>query len=326
MTPLGPGVIKTRFPLEHCALDLIYLLPLLPATGAVINGLIGMRSFGRRSVATIACATISFALLLSIWILAKLIALPPDARVHDVVLGDWIPAIPSETSTGIQMFVVTWTLRLDLLSAILAVVVTGVGVLVHWYAAASMRDAPRQQRARVFSCLGLGVGFMLMFVLAGNFLVLLAGWEGMALCAYLLSGAGDDRETPATSGMTAFLVNQISACALLVGMLVVYFAFGTIDFREVAAAGSMPAEAGGFGALSAIRLALFVAAVSSALLARFEPRVVKACVNGLGAATQIAAWIAYMFEKHVIDRIADSVARTVERTVSLARGTRTGRP
>src|SRR5258705_7843421 len=60
LTPLGPGVIKTRFPLEYCALDLIYLLPLLPATGAVINGLIGMRSFGRRSVATIACATISF--------------------------------------------------------------------------------------------------------------------------------------------------------------------------------------------------------------------------------------------------------------------------
>ena len=319
-------MLLRHVPLEHRALDLIYLLPLLPATGAAINGLIGTRSFGRRSVGNIAGATILFALLLSIWILAKLIALPADARVHDVVLGDWIPAIPSETSTGIQMFVVTWTLRLDLLSAILAVVVAGVGVLVHWYAATSLRDASSEKRARVFTCLGLGVGFMLMFVLAGNFLVLLVGWEGMALCAYLLTGAWDDRETPATNGMTAILVNQIGACALLVGILVAYFAFGTIDVREVAAAGLMPLETHGFGALSGIRLALFIAAVSSLLLTRFEPRVVKACVNGLGAATAIAAWIAYMFEKHLIDRIADSVVRTVERTVSLARGARTGRP
>ena len=290
-------------------MDLIYLLPLLPATGAAINGLIGMRSFGRRSVGNIACATILFALLLSIWILAKLIALPADARVHDVVLGDWIPAIPSETSTGIQMFVVTWTLRLDLLSAILAVAVTGVGVLVHWYAATSTLDASSEKRTRVFSCLGLGVGFMLMFVLAGNFLVLLAGWEGMALCAYLLTRGRDDWETPATNGMAAILVNQIGACAMLVGTLVVYFAFGTIDFREVAAAALMPVEARGFGALSGIRLALFIAAVSSLLLTRFELRVVKACVNGLRAATQIAAWIAHMFEKHLIGRIADWVAQ-----------------
>ena len=233
-------------------MDLIYLLPLLPATGAAINGLIGMRSFGRRSVGTIAGATILFALMLSISILSKLIALPADARVHNVVLGDWIPAIPSETSTGIQMFVVTWTLRLDLLSAILAVVVAGVGVLVHWYAATSLRDASSEKRARVFTCLGLGVGFMLMFVLAGNFLVLLVGWEGMALCVSLLSGVWHDRETPATSGMTAILVNQIGACALLVGILVVYFSFGTIDFREVAAAGLMPLETHGFGALSGI--------------------------------------------------------------------------
>ena len=146
-------------------MNYIWLIPLVPAAGAVLNGLLGIRWFGRALAGALACAALAVALGLSIWAFVGLLALPPDARVHDVVLGAWIPAIPLETTTDIGMFSVSWTARLDPLAAIMLLVVTGVAFLIHVYATAYMQDEPRGGYARFFCYLNLFCFFMLMLVL-----------------------------------------------------------------------------------------------------------------------------------------------------------------
>ena len=243
------------------AMRAIALIPFVPAAGAAINALIGARWFGRRAIAAIGCATMGIAFVLSAWSLVAIVSLPGDGPVHDAVLGDWIPAIPLQTATGIEMFTVRWTFRLDPLSAMMAVLVTAVGFLIHLYAAASMQDEPPGACARFFSNLSLSCAFMLMLVLAGNLLVLFVGWEGIALSSFLLIGFWPDT-TRAANGMKAFIVNWLADWGLLVAIFLAYFTFGTLDFREIAASvTSMPVETGTFGALSGICLGLWIAAI-----------------------------------------------------------------
>ena len=212
-------------------MKLILLIPLLPAAGAALNGLIGVRWFGRRMSGFVACAVMALACGLSIGAFASLLALPPEARVHDIVLGHWIPAIPLETATGIVMFSVNWTARIDPLTAIMLLVVTGVGFLIHVYATAYMKDEPRDGYARFFCYLNLFCFFMLVLVLAGNFLVMFVGWEGVGLCSYLLIGFWHEKPSAATAGKKAFLVNRIGDWGFLLGIFLVFFTFGTLDFR-----------------------------------------------------------------------------------------------
>jgi len=241
----------------------ISLIPCLPASGALINALIGSRWFRRRASAAVACATMAATLALSTWSLVAITSLPVDARVHDVVLGDWIPSIPLQTATGIEMFTVNWTFRLDPLSAVVATLVTGVGLLVHLYAAAEMREESDPRYARFFSWLSLSCAFMLTLVLAGNFFVLLVGWQGMAVCSYLLIGFWFDRQAAASGATKAFIVHWLGDWGLFVAIFLAYFTFGTLDFRELAASvTSLPVEAGTFGAISGICLGLWIAAVA----------------------------------------------------------------
>src|SRR5687767_917591 len=106
-------------------MDLIWLIPILPGVGAAVNGLIGIRSFSRAVSAGVACAAMAGALGLSLFAFWQLLGLPPEARDHVVTLGDWIPAIPLATAHGIGAFQVPWAFRLDPLSAMMILVVTG---------------------------------------------------------------------------------------------------------------------------------------------------------------------------------------------------------
>ena len=242
-------------------MTLFWLIPLLPAVAAALNGLIGIRWFPRKAAGTLACASMGGALALSLWAFAGLLALPPDARVRDVVLAPWIPPIPLETAHGIATFAVPWALRLDPLAAVMLLVVTGVGFLIHVYATAYMKDEPRGAYARFFCYLNLFCFFMLLLVLGSNFLVMFVGWEGVGLCSYLLIGFWYEKPSAADAGKKAFLVNRIGDWGFLLGVLFVFFTFGTLDFRELsAAAAAMPREASSFGPLSAICLLLFAGA------------------------------------------------------------------
>jgi NADH-quinone oxidoreductase subunit L len=240
----------------------LWLIPVVPAAAAAVNGLLGIRWFTRRVSGALACAAMAGALALSLYVVAGLLSTPADARVYDLVLGDWIPQIPLATSTGIGMFKVQWAFRVDPLAAVMLLVVTGVGFLIHLYAAAYMKDEPPGAFARFFCYLNLFCAFMLLLVLAGNFVVLFVGWEGVGLCSYLLIGFWYRKPSAAGAGKKAFIVNRVGDAAFLLGVFLVFFTFGTLDFRDVAAgAAAMPVESAGFGVLSGICLLLCIGAV-----------------------------------------------------------------
>jgi NADH-quinone oxidoreductase subunit L len=239
----------------------IWLIPLLPGIGAAINGLVGIRSFSRRTSGLVACATMTAALGLALFAFWQLLGQPADARFHDFIGPDWIPRIPLATNNGFDNFHVVWGFRLDPLSGMMLLVVTGIGTLIHVYSTAYMADEPRGGVARFFCYLNLFCFFMLMLVLGNNFLVMFVGWEGVGLCSYLLIGYWYEKKSASDAGKKAFITNRIGDWGFILGIFLVYYTFGTLDFRAVQnAAATMPIETAHFGVLSFICLFLFVGA------------------------------------------------------------------
>jgi NADH-quinone oxidoreductase subunit L len=241
-------------------MDLIWLIPILPGLGAAINGLVGIRSFGRRTSGLLACAAMAGALGVSIFAFWQMLGLPPDARDHVVTLGHWIPPIPLATAHGIGSFEVPWAFRLDPLSGMMILVVTGIGLLIHIYSTAYMQDEPRGGYARFFCYLNLFCFFMLVLVLGSSFLTMFVGWEGVGLCSYLLIGYWYEKKSASDAGKKAFIVNRVGDWGFVLGVFLIFYTFGTLDFRAVAnAAAAMPVEAQ-FGVISLICLLLFIGA------------------------------------------------------------------
>jgi NADH-quinone oxidoreductase subunit L len=240
----------------------IWLIPLLPGLGAAINGLVGIRSFSRKAAGAVACLMMLAALGVSVVAFWQLLALPPDARALDVTIAQWIPSIPIEMSNGtIGSLQVSWGFRLDPLSGMMLLIVTGIGTLIHVYSTAYIADEPRGGVARFFCYLNLFCFFMLMLVLGNNFLVMFVGWEGVGLCSYLLIGYWYEKKSAADAGKKAFITNRIGDWGFVLGVFLIYSTFGTLDFRAIQnAAASMPIETAHFGVLSFICLFLFVGA------------------------------------------------------------------
>jgi NADH-quinone oxidoreductase subunit L len=241
-------------------MDLIWLIPILPGVGAAINGLIGIRSFSRQTAGLVACTAMAGALGLSLFAFWQMLGLPPEARDYVVTLGDWIPPIPLATAHGIGSFEVPWAFRLDPLAGMMILVVTGIGLLIHIYSTAYMHDEPRGGYARFFCYLNLFCFFMLVLVLGSSFLTMFVGWEGVGLCSYLLIGYWYEKKSASDAGKKAFLVNRVGDWGFVLGVFMIFYTFGTLDFRAVAnAAAALPVEAQ-FGSLSLICLLLFVGA------------------------------------------------------------------
>ncbi|HJN42689.1 MAG: NADH-quinone oxidoreductase subunit L [Acidobacteria bacterium] len=240
-------------------MDLIWLIPLLPGLGAALNGILGVRHFSKSMAAGIACATMGGALLLSAIAVVQLLG--AEHREHVVTVAQWIPPIPLETVSGIGAFEVPWAFRLDPLSGMMILIVSGIGFLIHLYSTAYMDHEPRGGYVRFFCYLNLFCFFMLTLVLGSTFLVMFVGWEGVGLCSYLLIGFWYHKKSAADAGKKAFIVNRIGDWGFVLGIFLIFFTFGTLDFSEVKeAVAGMEAEVT-FGVLSTICLLLFVGAV-----------------------------------------------------------------
>ena len=222
-------------------MELIWLIPLLPALGAAINGLLGIRSFNKQTAGVLACAMMTGALGLSLYAFWQLLSLAPEAREHVVTLAHWIPPIPLATANGVGAFYVPWAFRLDPLSGMMILVVTGIGTLIHVYSTAYMADEPRGGYARFFCYLNLFCFFMLILVLGSTFLTMFVGWEGVGLCSYLLIGYWYEKKSASDAGRKAFIVNRIGDWGFVLGVFLAFFTFGTVDFRAIAnTAATMP--------------------------------------------------------------------------------------
>ncbi|HVH29060.1 MAG TPA: NADH-quinone oxidoreductase subunit L [Vicinamibacterales bacterium] len=288
-------------------MNYIWLIPLLPGIGAAINGLVGIRSFSRKTAGLVACSTMVGALILSLIAFWQLLALAPDQRAHDVLVAQWIPAIPLQLDNGtVGSFQAPWGFRLDPLSGMMLLVVTGIGTLIHVYSTAYIADEPRGGVARFFCYLNLFCFFMLMLVLGSNFLVMFVGWEGVGLCSYLLIGYWYEKKSASDAGKKAFITNRIGDWGFILGIFLVFATFGTLDFRAVQdAAAAMPVETAGFGVLSLICLLLFVGATGkSAQIPLFVwlpdamegPTPVSALIH---AATMVTAGV-YMLGRNAV--------------------------
>ena len=245
-------------------LQWIWLIPVLPLLGAVVNGLAGPR-MSRRAVHVVACGSVLAALLVSagaVWSLAgdleALAAAPPEGmqvdtatRSVEVTLGAWIP------SGTPGSFAADWGFALDPLSSVLILVVTGVGFLIHVYSMGYMHSDPGY--ARYFSYLNLFMGMMLILVLGSSLLVMFVGWEGVGLCSYLLIGFWYEDLAKASAGMKAFLVNRIGDFGFLLGMLLIFAHFGTLNIHRVL--GAVEGRLGETALLTGIALLLFVGAI-----------------------------------------------------------------
>ena len=217
----------------------LWLIPVLPLIGAALNGFWG-KQFSSRGVATIAVGAVAFSFLL---------ALIACFGLHDGPrLESYFPWI---AGAGLQ---VNFNLYLDPLSAVMSLVVTGVGLLIHIYSIGYMSG--EEGVYRFFACMNLFLFFMLTLVLAGNYLLVLVGWEGVGLCSYLLIGYYFRREDAAAAGKKAFIVTRLGDLGFLLGLILLYQTFGSLDFTEIFPS----AESAGTSTLTLIGLLLLAGA------------------------------------------------------------------
>src|SRR5215472_6724932 len=231
----------------------LWLIPLLPFAGFLINGTVGRR-MPRAFVSAVALIPtfISACLWVWLWFTMKAPGAPESISHVTTLFGNpWI---------SISNFYADFALSVDHLTLIMLGVVTGVGFLIHIYSVGYM--AHEEGYWRFFAYLNLFMFFMLVLVLAANFLLLFVGWEGVGLASYLLIGFYFRKDSAADAGKKAFIVNRIGDFGFLLAMFLLFRAFGTLDFQTLfSKAGSWPAEPmGRVGTFTAACLLLFMGA------------------------------------------------------------------
>jgi NADH-quinone oxidoreductase subunit L len=224
----------------------LWLIPLLPLTGAAINGLFGRR-FSNKVVNAVAlfftAAAFAWALVAAAQFWSA--GANPIIETH----GAWL---------HLGEFVVEYGFLLDRLSMVMLLVVTGVGFLIHIYATGYM--AHEGGYYRFFCYLNLFMFFMLTLVLANNYLLMFVGWEGVGLASYLLIGFYFLRDSAANAGKKAFITNRVGDFGFLIALFLLVKHFGSLQYDQVIAkASTMPVEVGA-GLLTAIALLMFVGA------------------------------------------------------------------
>jgi NADH-quinone oxidoreductase subunit L len=229
---------------------MLVFIPLLPLVGFLINASLGRR-LTKAVASAVACGAMVGSFAVSAFAIWRLLALPPASRSISERIFEWI------TSGD---FVIAFTLRLDPLAAVMILVITGIGTLIHVYSTAYMHDEIDSEYARYFSYLNLFAAFMLVLVLGASFPVMFVGWEGVGLCSYLLIGFWYQKRSAADAGKKAFIVNRIGDFGFILGMLLAFVQFGTLDFQEIARAVTPLGPETAFGTLSLITLLLFVGA------------------------------------------------------------------
>jgi len=183
-------------------------------------------------------------------------------RVREVIQFSWIAGLPFHMSNGhMASFQMDWGFLLDPLSSVMILVVTGIGFLIHVYSTGYM--AHDGGYYRFFGYLNLFVFFMLMLVLANNYVLLFVGWEGVGLCSYLLIGFYFHKKSAADAGKKAFIVNRVGDAGFIIGMLLLLSTLGTLRFTDVNAAlrsAAFTPEVAGIGTLTIVSLCLFFGA------------------------------------------------------------------
>ncbi|HEV2483290.1 MAG TPA: NADH-quinone oxidoreductase subunit L, partial [Puia sp.] len=288
-------------------IHLVWLVPVLPLVGFLINGL--FRNFLPKSlVGIIGSGTVLISFILSLLIFGEVRHEGFESTV--VNLWDFISVDKLHISLAFQV---------DQLSTLFLLIITGVGFLIHLYSTSYMHEEDGPNFARYFSYLNLFVFSMLLLVLGANFVILFIGWEGVGLCSYLLIGYWFKNVDYGYAARKAFIMNRIGDVGFLIAMFMMIAKFGSVDFAEVfGKAGSVST-----GVITVITLLLFVGATGKSAQiplytwlpdAMAGPTPVSALIH---AATMVTAGIYMIARSHVLYDLAP-VTQQVVAVIGLA--------
>ncbi len=257
------------------SLDVIpWMVLVLPLAGFVVLALLGDRikrdgeQFG---AGLLACAAVLLSFGCALWTALHLGDASALLEQQRQALGlterpaPYTPYQPSFEGLGLDFLDVAglrvpFSLLLDQLTVVMMLVVTGIGSLIHVYSLGYM--AHDEERVRFFSYLNLFTFFMLLLVMGGSLPLVFIGWEGVGLCSYLLIGFWYKKKSASDAGKKAFIVNRVGDAGLILGMIVAFDSFGTLNLFELASeAAKRPAEGWlVFGPVTLLCLLLFVGA------------------------------------------------------------------
>lgn len=201
--------------------ELLWLVPALPFAGFLVLSILG-RGLPEKAVATVGVGSVGLSATLTLYLGSLYLSTPPSDGAFTQTLWQWINAGGLSASIA---------LRLDALSLLMAVVITGVGFLIHLYSTVYMSGDDGLRR--FFAYMNLFTGSMLVLVLSDNLLFLYLGWEGVGLCSYLLIGFWYKEPYNGYAARKAFIVTRIGDTLFAIGLLVLFTGLGTIEIQEL---------------------------------------------------------------------------------------------
>ncbi len=278
--------------------NFIFLIPLLPLIGFLINGL-GRKHLSKTLINIIGCGTV-----LASFIISLIIFFLNNYTAASINYFDFI---------NVANLKIPFAYQVDQLSTLFLLIITGVGFLIHVYSTAYMHEEKREHYGRYFSFLNLFVFFMLLLVMGANYVIMFIGWEGVGLCSYFLIGYWFKNIDYTKAAKKAFIMNRIGDLGFLIGIFWMINAFGSVSFHEL-----FNAENGKIAGMSAqnstavigITLLLFVGATGKSAQiplytwlpdAMAGPTPVSALIH---AATMVTAGIYMIARSNVLYNLA----------------------
>jgi len=201
------------------ALDLVYLIPLLPLIGFLINGL-GRKHLSKGTIGIIGSGTVLISFLISVWVFMQV----KDGNTHVASYFNFI---------SVGKLSIPFAFQIDQLSSIFLLIITGVGFLIHVYSTSYMHEEKTEHFGRYFSYLNLFVFSMLLLVMGANYVIMFIGWEGVGLCSYLLIGYWFKNTEYNKAANKAFIMNRIGDLAFLIAIFWLINRLDSVSYGDV---------------------------------------------------------------------------------------------
>lgn len=286
--------------------NLVFLVPLFPLLGFLINGLF-RKSLSKSAIAVIGCGALLASFVVSAILFGNVSA---AARLHP---GQPIPATVLFDFINVSSFKIQFAFLADQLSCLFLLIITGIGFLIHLYSTSYMHEEPNEHYGRYFAYLNLFVFSMLLLVLGANYLVMFIGWEGVGLCSYLLIGFWFKNDNYNYAAKKAFVMNRIGDLGFLLAMFWLLAKLGTVDYNQVFAKTALLSKTD----ITAITLLFFVGATGKSAQiplytwlpdAMAGPTPVSALIH---AATMVTAGIYMIARSNVLYSLAECTQHVI---------------
>ena len=206
-------------------LQIVYLIPLLPLIGFLINGL-GRNYLSKSMISVVGCGTILASFVLSIWVFLQV----KGGNTHVANYFDFI---------SVGSLKIPFAFQIDQLSSLFLLIITGVGFLIHVYSTSYMHEEKAEHFGRYFSFLNLFIFSMLLLVMGANYVIMFIGWEGVGLCSYLLIGYWFKKQEYNKAANKAFIMNRIGDLAFLIAIFWLIARVGSVSYSEIFSTASL---------------------------------------------------------------------------------------